>query len=87
MRRFDCEAMRRKAWGVAELADIGITPFTADVTVGGTTTNSLEVFGDHDWFSINLFAGQAITVTLNGVTLVDPYLRNPRFRRQRTLLR
>ena len=68
--------MRRKAWGVAELADIGSTPFTAGtITVGGTTTNSLEVFGDHDWFSINLSAGQAITVTLNGVTLVDPYLR------------
>ena len=58
------------------MADIGITPFTAGtITVGGTTTNSLEVFGDHDWFSINLSAGQAITVTLNGVTLVDPYLR------------
>ena len=68
--------MRRRAWGVAELADIGSTPFTAGtITVGGTTTNSLEVFGDHDWFRINLSAGQAITVTLNGVTLVDPYLR------------
>ena len=31
--------------------------------------------GDHDWIRVNLVAGQAITVTLNGVTLVDPYLR------------
>ena len=48
---------------------------TTNVTVGSTTTNALETVGDHDWFRINLAAGQAITVTLNGVTLQDPYLR------------
>jgi hypothetical protein len=48
---------------------------TATITVGGSTTNSLEVSGDHDWFKISLTSGQAITVALNGITLEDPYLR------------
>lgn len=48
---------------------------SATITVGGTVTNTLEVNADHDWFRIDLAAGQAITVTLNGVTLEDPYLR------------
>lgn len=49
---------------------------TTGITVDGqTVTNTLEVVGDHDWIRINLVAGQAITVTLNGITLVDPYLR------------
>jgi hypothetical protein len=30
--------------------------------------------GDHDWYRITLTAGQAVTVTVNGVTLDDPYL-------------
>ncbi len=47
---------------------------TASISVGGTVTSSLEVKGDHDWFKITLSAGQEITVTLNGVTLEDPYL-------------
>ena len=51
------------------------TATTASITVGGSTTNTLEVSGDHDWFRINLTSGQAITITLNGVTLQDPYLR------------
>ena len=48
---------------------------TATITVGGSTTNSLEVSGDHDWFKISLTSGQSITVALNGITLEDPYLR------------
>lgn len=51
------------------------TGTTATITVGGSTTNSLEVSGDHDWFKISLTSGQAITVALNGITLEDPYLR------------
>ena len=51
------------------------TATTASITVGGSTANTLEVSGDHDWFRINLTSGQAITITLNGVTLQDPYLR------------
>ena len=58
------------------MADIpGNNTTTATITVGGNTTNSLEVSGDHDWFKISLTSGQAITVALNGVTLEDPYLR------------
>jgi len=58
------------------LPDIGQTTSTAGtITVGGTTINTIDVSGDHDWFKITLTAGQAITVTLNGITLVDPYLR------------
>ena len=58
------------------MPDIGQTTSTAGtITVGGTTINTIDMSGDHDWFKINLVAGQAITVTLNGITLVDPYLR------------
>jgi len=35
----------------------------------------LEVIGDHDWFRIELVAGQKITIFLDGITLEDPYLR------------
>ena len=45
------------------------------ITVGGTLTDQLEVIGDHDWVRINLTAGQSITVSLDGLTLEDPYLR------------
>jgi hypothetical protein len=48
---------------------------TASVAVGGTVNNSLEAVGDHDWFRIQLTAGQTISVSLNGVTLDDPILR------------
>jgi hypothetical protein len=53
---------------------------TTNITVGGSITDSLEVAGDHDWFRINLTAGQSITVTVNGLstggglTLEDPYV-------------
>ena len=54
----------------------GSAATTTTVTVGGPTTiNTLEVTGDRDWFRVNLTAGQAITVSLNGITLEDPYLR------------
>jgi len=48
---------------------------TASVTVGSTTDGTLEAAGDHDWFRITLAAGQQISVTLDGLTLADPYLR------------
>ena len=53
---------------------------TTNITVGGSITDSLEVAGDHDWFRIDLTAGQSITVTVNGLssggglTLEDPYV-------------
>lgn len=52
----------------------GNSTTTTTVTVGSTTSSTLEMLGDHDWFRITLTAGQSITVTLNGITLEDPYL-------------
>ena len=63
-------------WGETEVVDIpASTTTTASITVGGTVTGTLETFGDHDWFRIQLSAGQQITITLNGITLQDPFLR------------
>ena len=48
------------------------------VTVGSTTNGSIESGGDHDWFRVDLTAGQSIQVTMNGLgasALEDPYLR------------
>lgn len=57
------------------MADIpGNSSTTVSVTVGSTTNGTLETIGDRDWYKITLSAGQSITVTLNGVTLEDPYL-------------
>lgn len=44
------------------------------MSVGSTATDSLEQVGDHDWFRITLTAGQAVVITVDGVTLTDPYL-------------
>ncbi len=38
-------------------------------------TDSLEAVGDHDWVRIQLVAGQSISVSLDGLTLEDSYLR------------
>jgi len=48
---------------------------TATVTVGGSVSNSLELAGDTDWFRIQLTAGQAISVFIDGLTLADPIVR------------
>ena len=57
------------------MADIpGDASTTSSLTVGGTVNGSLEIVADHDWFRITLTAGQAVVVTVNGVTLSDPYL-------------
>ncbi len=53
----------------------GNSTTTATITVGGTVSDTLEVVGDHDWFRINLTAGQSISVALDGITLEDSYLR------------
>jgi len=58
------------------VADIpGDISTTATITVGATVNNSLETVGDHDWFRLNLTAGQAVTVSIHGVSLDDSYLR------------
>ena len=48
---------------------------TSVITVGGSLSDTLEVNGDHDWIRVDLVAGQKVTITLDGITLVDPYLR------------
>ena len=53
----------------------GDSTTTATISVGGTVSDTLEVVGDHDWFKINLTAGQSISVLLDGLTLEDAYLR------------
>ena len=57
------------------MADIpGDLSTTSTLTVGGSTTNVLAANGDHDWFAINLVAGQQVTASVFGITLVDPLL-------------
>lgn len=47
---------------------------TVSVSVGGTITDTLEAAGDHDWIAITLTAGQPVVISLDGITLHDPYL-------------
>ena len=47
---------------------------TATLAIGGTAASDLGIAGDRDWFAINLTAGQAVTIVVNGITLDDPYL-------------
>ena len=57
---------------------LGDASTTATVTVDSNTINTLEVPGDHDWFKINLTAGQEITVALDALGTdpsLDTYLR------------
>lgn len=57
------------------MADIRGDRFTTTViNVGGSTTNSLEVVGDHDWYRVSFTQGQTITVSLTSETM-DSYLR------------
>ena len=68
-------AGRSDQGGVGTLPDIpNNSSTTTSIAVGGSLSNSLEFIGDHDWVRIELTAGQKITITLNGVTLEDPYL-------------
>lgn len=53
----------------------GNSSTNSTITVGGSASDVLETVNDHDWFRIELVAGQKITITLNGITLVDPYVR------------
>jgi serralysin len=52
----------------------GNSSTTVNVTVGSTTNGALELIGDHDWYRITLTAGQSVSISINGLTLIDPYL-------------
>jgi serralysin len=45
------------------------------IAVGGTTSDTLELASDTDWFRIALVAGQQISVLVQGLTLADPIVR------------
>ncbi len=56
----------------------GDSSTTTNVSVGSVVNGSIEVGGDHDWYRINLSAGQTVTVALNALGtagLEDPYVR------------
>ena len=52
----------------------GDSSTTSSIAVGGTVSGTLEVVGDHDWYRIQLTAGQQITVALNGTLPTDTFL-------------
>ena len=54
------------------------TSTTATLDVGGSANGTLEVGGDHDWYAINLLAGQTYTFYLTGsgsTPVEDPYIK------------
>ena len=53
----------------------GNSTTTRSILVGGSISDTLETTGDHDWIRIQLTAGQSISVSVDGLTLEDPYLR------------
>ncbi|MBL8546114.1 MAG: M10 family metallopeptidase C-terminal domain-containing protein [Hyphomonadaceae bacterium] len=63
---------------IVEPPDIaGNTSTTATLTIGGSETGALQVFGDDDWFAVQLVAGQSYVFTLTPGALSpmqDPYL-------------
>jgi len=50
------------------------TATTGVVAVGGSSSGTLEVKGDHDWFKVSVQAGRTYSFSLNGSTLADPLL-------------
>jgi len=64
---------------IVEPPDIaGNTTTTATLAIGGSETGALQVFGDDDWFAVQLVAGQSYVFTLTpsgGTPMQDPYLQ------------
>jgi hypothetical protein len=57
------------------MADVpGNSTTGVTIAVGATIDNQLEVVGDHDWYRLQLTAGQKVTIAVNVVTLEDPYV-------------
>lgn len=56
----------------------GNSSTTSTIAIGSSISSVIETSNDHDWFRIELVAGQTITITLRGsgtTPLADPYLR------------
>lgn len=66
-------ALSRERVGMVDIP--GNASTTVSITVGGSVTDAIEVYGDSDWVRADLIAGQQIVFTVHGVTLEDPYLR------------
>ncbi len=47
---------------------------TASLAIGTSVTSTIDNSGDHDWFRVNLTAGQTYLFNLNGLTFTDTYL-------------
>jgi serralysin len=57
------------------MADVpGDSTTSVTIAVGATIDDQLEVTGDHDWYRVQLTAGQKITIAVNVLTLEDPYV-------------
>lgn len=72
------------AFGLESISIPGDTTTTATIDVGETVYETLEFIGDHDWFRLDLDAGEAVAISLYGSdhttgngygALEDPYLR------------
>ena len=51
------------------MADVpGDTTTGVTIAVGATIDDQLEVTGDHDWYRVQLAAGQKITIAVNVLT-------------------
>ena len=55
------------------MSDSG-TATTLSLSVGASASSSIDYLGDHDWYAINLTAGQAVDVLVTLGTLADSYL-------------
>ena len=52
----------------------GNSSTTATIALGETITDAIETAGDHDWFALQLTAGQQVSIMVDVVTLEDPYV-------------
>ena len=53
----------------------GNSSTTSTIIVGGAFSDQLELVGDRDWVRVELTAGEKVTISLDGLTLADAYLR------------
>src|SRR5215218_3178722 len=57
------------------MADVpGDSTTSATITVGATIANEIETLGDHDWYRVQLTAGQKVTIAVNLLTMEDSYV-------------
>ncbi|WP_400083827.1 M10 family metallopeptidase [Yoonia sp. R78084] len=58
------------------MADIPNNASTsATLTIGGSLTSAIDSNGDRDWVRIDLGPGQFVEISMEGISLADPFLR------------